>query len=44
MRRMRLERAAPADAEWLAGVLSRTGRSFGSAVRPAGGLLRLSWG
>lgn len=44
MRRMRLERAAPADAEWLAGVLSRTVSSFGSAVRPAGGLLRLSWG
>jgi poly-gamma-glutamate capsule biosynthesis protein CapA/YwtB (metallophosphatase superfamily) len=43
-RRMRLERAAPADAEWLAGVLSGTSHPFGSVVRLAGGILQLSWG
>jgi poly-gamma-glutamate capsule biosynthesis protein CapA/YwtB (metallophosphatase superfamily) len=44
MRRMRLERAASQDAEWLAGTLSRTCRAAGCAVRPAAGVLRLSWG
>jgi poly-gamma-glutamate capsule biosynthesis protein CapA/YwtB (metallophosphatase superfamily) len=44
MRRMRLERAAAQDAEWLAGMLSRTCRAVGCAVRPGAGVLRLSWG
>ncbi|HEX7744527.1 MAG TPA: CapA family protein, partial [Micromonosporaceae bacterium] len=41
MRRMRLECAAPRDAEWLAEVLGRVSRPFGTEVRPADGYLRL---
>ncbi len=41
-RRMRLERAGPRDAEWLAAVLDRTGRRVGSRVAlDADGMLSL---
>jgi poly-gamma-glutamate capsule biosynthesis protein CapA/YwtB (metallophosphatase superfamily) len=41
MRRMRLEWAAPRDAEWLADLLGRVSRPFGTSVQPADGYLRL---
>lgn len=44
MRRMRLECAAPRDAEWLADVLGRVSRPFDTDVRPADGYLRLDRG
>lgn len=41
-RRLRLERATPRDAEWLAGVLSREGAALGTGVRlDADGALQL---
>jgi poly-gamma-glutamate capsule biosynthesis protein CapA/YwtB (metallophosphatase superfamily) len=43
VRRMRLQRAAPREAEWLAATLTRTARPYGCTARPEGGLLRLSW-
>jgi poly-gamma-glutamate synthesis protein (capsule biosynthesis protein) len=33
MRRLRIQRAAPQEAQWLAGVLNREGRPLGSSVR-----------
>lgn len=43
-RRMRLERAAPAEAEWLGTVLNREGMPFGTSVASLGGsVLELRW-
>jgi poly-gamma-glutamate synthesis protein (capsule biosynthesis protein) len=44
IRRFRLHRAAPADAEWLADMLNREGRVFGTRVDiDASGHLQLRW-
>jgi len=44
IRKMRLNRAAPQDARWLADLLTREGENFGTRVRPGpGGTLALEW-
>ncbi|TLG72859.1 CapA family protein [Methylocystis sp. B8] len=43
MRRLRLERASTADAEWLAHTLDRESAPFGVRVRHADGTLSASW-
>ena len=46
-RRLRLDRAGPADARWLAGTLTRAGRPLGTALEvvddPEGPVLDLRW-
>jgi poly-gamma-glutamate synthesis protein (capsule biosynthesis protein) len=45
MRRFRVQRASPEDAEWLAAMLEQEGGAFGTGARVrADGRLELTWG